>query len=157
MHTKRFCSKVKPECCHSYPLVQNSDMWPHVGAKKTGKCSLYSRQPRKVTLLWKKGSLHMEGQLVVLCSASSDNHCNPSYLGSLHSLSEFTGLPDMRGSSRKYPRFIPRLLRPTGHDMSHQMGKLQAFPQNSIAPLYHLPLRFLTLYLLFLQLERHQV
>ena len=72
------------------------------------------RQPRKVTLLWKKGSLHMEGQLVVLCSASPDIHCNPSYLGSLHSLSGFTELPDMSDSSRKYPRFIPRLLGPTG-------------------------------------------
>ena len=41
--------------------------------------------------------------------------------------------------------------------MSHQMGKLQAFPQNPIAPLHHLPLNFLTPYLLFLQLERHQV
>lgn len=65
--------------------------------------------------------------------------------------------PDMSGSSRKYPRFIARLLRPTGHDMSHQMGKLQAFPQSPIAPLHHLPLHFLPLYLLFLQLERHQV
>ena len=39
-----------PLCCYCSVLVQNSDMWPHIGAKKTGKCNLQATQKSHFTL-----------------------------------------------------------------------------------------------------------